>query len=233
MGFVHFGPATKVLHGAFDLTTYFREASVPIEADVEDATTCGKTAKVYKPTLVDGTATLAGLWDGDPDAVDEVLSSVVGDGAHPLTVAFDGLAVGKVVKLLNATETSYEVAAGVGGLVEASAEFQADEGASSGVSLHALSAEAATANGSSVDNGAATTRGGVAHLHLPAGTGSCTVKVQHSADNSSWADLITFTTATGPWAERKAVAGTVNRYVRATWTIATGPFTFAVAFARL
>lgn len=233
MGFVAFGPTSKVLHGAVDLSTYFREASVPMEVDVEEATTCGKTAKVYIPTLTDGTASLAGLWEGSVAAVDERLAAVLGAASpSPLTVGWEGLALGKRVAMLDTIESSYEVSGAVGGLVEASAEFQASGGARSGVSLHALASEAATANGASVDNAAATTGGGFAHLHATAVTGTCTVKVQHSVDNSVWVDLITFTAATGPTSQRVAVTGTVNRYVRATWTIVTGPATFAVAFAR-
>lgn len=238
MGFVTFGPSTKVLHGAVDLSTYFREASVPMEVDVEDATTCGKTAKVYKPTLIDGTATLAGLWDGAIGAVDERLAGVLQIDALPLTVAWEGTVLGKRAALLDALEVNYEVSGTVGGLVETTAEFQADEGARSGVMLAELTARTATANGTSHDGTASSTRGAAAHLHVIAASGtspSVTVKVQHSADNSVWADLITFTAATAVAGERKEVTGTVNRYLRATWTVSgTGPsFTFAVAVARL
>lgn len=233
MGFIAFGPNTRILHGAVDLSTYFREASVPMEVDVEDATTCGKSAKVYKPTLIDGTATLAGLWDGAVAAVDERLAAVLGAAAAPLTIAWEGLTVGKRVSMLDALETSYEVTGAVGGLVEVSAEFQADEGARQGISLHALASEASTANGTAVDNAASSARGGAAHLHVSAVTGSVTAKVQHSADNAIWVDLVTFTAAGAAGSQRVEVTGTVNRYVRAIWTITTGPATFAVAFARL
>ena len=50
-------------------------------------------------------------------------------------------------------------------------------------------------------------------------SGTATVKIQHSANDSSWSDLITFTnvayaTYAGRVAERKTVSGTVNRYLR-------------------
>ena len=45
-------------------------------------------------------------------------------------------------------------------------------------------------------------------------------KIQHSADNSTWADLITFTNVTSaPTAERVTAAGTVNRYTRHVGTV--------------
>lgn len=60
------------------------------------------------------------------------------------------------------------------------------------------------------------------------------VKLRDSADNITYADLITFTQATGRTAERKTVSGTVNKYVQVTYTIGgTAPnFTAVVGFAR-
>ena len=73
-------------------------------------------------------------------------------------------------------------------------------------------------------------------MHVTAFSGftTATVKIQHSTDASSWADLITFTAFTGATWERKAVANgtTVNRYVRAVTDVTgTGTTTFLVAFA--
>lgn len=237
MGFVAFGPTSTVLHGAVDLSTYFREASVPMEVDVEEATTCGKTAKVYIPTLTDGTASLAGLWDGAEGAVDEVLAGAIGSAPAPLTVGWEGLAIGKRVSMLNAIKSSYEVSGSVGGLVEANAEFQGSGGVRSGVSLHALAAETASANGASVDNVAPTSTGGFGHCHVTAATGTAplvTAKIQHSVDDSVWVDLIVFGASGGGSGERLEVAGTVNRYLRCIWTItgSSPSLTFAVAFAR-
>jgi hypothetical protein len=91
-------------------------------------------------------------------------------------------------------------------------------------------------NGAAVDGGAASNRGAVAHLHAIYASGvgkSLIVKVQHSTDNNTWADLVTFDTLTNPGSSRKLVADntTVNRYVRAivaggditgSWVIAVG-----------
>ena len=232
MAFVR-GAAAKIMHGAFDLSGYFRDFDHPSEADVEGTTTFGKTAKTYAVTLTDSTLALEGLWDGSVDAVDAVLAPVLGGAAKPVTLGLDGLANGKRAKLLDAISVKYQVKGSVGGMVEVTAEFQANEGAAAGVSLLDLGSQAATANGSSIDNSASSAAGGAANLHVVSGTGSLTAKVQHSTDNNTWADLITFAAATGATSEHKRVTGTVNRYVRATWAITTGPFTFTLAFARL
>jgi hypothetical protein len=105
--------------------------------------------------------------------------------------------------------------------------------------LTGLAAVTATGNGTSRDNGASTSDGGVAQLHVTANTmnNNTVFKVQHSADNSTWADLATFTTVatTVTTSERVTVAAgtTVNRYLRATHTASgTGSITFITAFAR-
>lgn len=77
-----------------------------------------------------------------------------------------------------------------------------------------------------VDHGAATAFGASAYLHVfSIASGTATVKVQHSSDNSTYADLITFTAASAATFERKttaAITTSVNRYVSVT---ITGTFT--------
>jgi len=88
-------------------------------------------------------------------------------------------------------------------------------------------------NITSIDNSASTSNGSSAYLQVFAvSSGTCIVKVQHSTNNSSWSDLITFTGATGITAERGTSSGTVNRYLR---VISSGTFsncTFNVIIKR-
>lgn len=99
------------------------------------------------------------------------------------------------------------------------------------VLLNPLSAKSSTSQGTSVDNAASSANGGRGTLHVTAATGSGTIKIQHSADNSSFTDLITFTATSAATSETIEVTGTVNRYLRAQWTPGTS-ITFVVGFAR-
>ena len=66
-------------------------------------------------------------------------------------------------------------------------------------------------------------------------SGTPTVKIEDSTNNSSWSDLIAFTgIANGnePTAEYKTVTGTVNRYLRITTTGTFSNADFAVAIQR-
>ena len=94
--------------------------------------------------------------------------------------------------------------------------------------------DASATNSTSVDQTAGSSAGAVGYLQaVSIGSGTATVKIQSSTNNSTWSDLITFTAVTAQTSERVAVTGTVNRYVR---VITTGTFTnlvFVAGFARL
>jgi len=78
--------------------------------------------------------------------------------------------------------------------------------------------------------------GGVGYLQVKAISGftNFVAKVRDSADNTTFADLVTFTdSVTDPHAERKAVAGTVDRYLAVDGNVTgTGSITSLVGFAR-
>lgn len=242
MAFVH-GKGTVVLFKDSNLSTFFNDSSASRSVETGETTTYGAAggSKTYIVGHNDGTISLSGLFDGEAGAVDAILSSTLGaDGTHPTLVASDGIAIGKRCVISDIEQTSHEISSPLADVVSLSAELQSTAGIDSAVILHALGAESSSTDSASVDNGASTTGGGVAHLHATANTrnGAVEIKVQHSADNVTFADLVTFaslsSSTTG--AERVVVASgtTVNRYVRAKSTFAgsTGSTTYTVAFAR-
>lgn len=95
---------------------------------------------------------------------------------------------------------------------------------------------ASAASGTAIDNTASTAFGAIGYLEaFSIGSGTANVAIQHSSDNISFANLISFTAVTARAAERVATATTtttVNRYVRLN---VTGTFTnlvLAVALVR-
>jgi len=240
MAFIH-GKGTITLCNEFDLSSYFNEASVSRSIETAETTTFGKSAKTYITGLQDGTLSLGGMFDGAANAIDQELTDVLGvDTGMVITVAPSGsLVIGQPVLSMLGKLTSYEVSAPVGDIVSASSEFQSNEGVGAGFSLHALGAETVTVSSTSVDNAASTALGGFGVLHVTANTmnANCVFKIQHSADNSTFADLVTFSTVatTVKTAERITVASTttVNRYIRSTLTASgTGSVTYHINFAR-
>lgn len=240
MAFIH-GKSAQVLHNEFDLSSYFNDASVSRSVETAETTAFGATAKAYITGLTDGTISLSGMFDGAANAIDAEMTDVFGNNdGSVISISPSGVTtIG--TRMISATGklTSYEVSSPVGDVVAANVEFQADAGVGSAVSLHALGAETATVNSASVDNSASSSNGGFATLHVTVNTmdGNSVFKVQHSSDDSTWADLSTFSTVatTVISAERKTVANgaTVNQYLRAVLTTAaTGSITYHINFAR-
>jgi hypothetical protein len=186
-----------------------------------------------------------GLFDADSvnsDKIDNILGLALTPPAI-VTYAPAGLtAIGLVAKLQSANRPKYEVNTSIGQLVIVAAELSNEKGGlEAGIVLHGLTSETATANNTAVDNAVLSSNGGVGHLQVTAKTDTVavwTVKIQHSVDNSTWVNLVTFTNvsnrALAAGAQRIEVTGTVNRYLRAQCTLVSGTtaITPLVAFAR-
>lgn len=237
MTFRH-GKNTKVLVGNYDLSSYLNEASISQSVETGDVTVFTSTAKSYIVGLADGTISMSGMFDGAANAVDEVLSAYLGDAnGDVITVAPEGLAHSRRVKSALTLSTSYEISSPVADVVSVSAEAQVTGGVGQAISLRDLTSATTTGTGTALDNTASTANGGAGVLHVTANAhnAGATFKVQHSADNSTWADLVTFTvvSTTALANERIAVTGTVNRYLRASHTLAgTGGITYHINFSR-
>lgn len=239
------GKNTIVMFDKYDLSTYFNMATTSAMAEPVDTTTFGSANKTYAVGMKDATVAFEGLWDGSTDAVDEVLTEAVnGTADKVITVGSEGAAIGRRAKLINSIESSYEIKSAVADMVTISAEVQASGikgGLDGGVLLAAQQTVSSVTANTSVDNAASSANGGVAHLHVTSNSrnGAATIKVQHSANNSTWADLVVFTATTSSTttSQRVEVAAgtTVNRYIRANVSAiagSTGSVTITVGFAR-
>ena len=228
------GKDNKVLFGAFDLSSYFNSASFSREQEVSETTTFGSSQATYIQSTETATASLGGFIDLGTDAVDEELQAVIGSAsATPLSIYQGGDTAGNKVVLLNSRIQNYTIDSSVADAVGVSATFTGDN-FGNGKSLYALTNTSATANTTAVDFGASSTLGGQAQLHCTAhSSANISVKIQSSADNSSFADVsgFSFTAISGITAERIATTNTVNRYVRLAITVTSGSATFSVGYA--
>ena len=249
MAFYH-GKGTGVFVDTTDLSSYFNSADFSQTLETAETTGFGSTAKSYIPGLVDATVSLSGMFDGAANAVDSVLAGVLASSTTPLvTIVYGTGTIGNKVYTGRAHETSYSISSPVADVVSVSADFNASTdstanqtyGMSDGVVLStgASIAFGALGNLTSVDNAASSASGGMGVLHATVNTitgGTTTIKIQHSSDNSTFADLITFTAVSASTTAKQlsAVSGTVNRYVRATASTAgtAGAITFTVSFSR-
>lgn len=242
------GKNAAVIFDEFDLSSYFSEFTFNGTVETPETTTFGKSAKAYITGLIDGKVTLNGLFDGAADAVDDELAESLGQAADSiLSVAPEGIADGKRVYICGAKTVNYEVSAPVSDVVKVSAEFQGNVGVFPGWSLKNFGAVTpangtATARGTAHNNGAATTKGLVAVLHVKTNsrTDSTTIKLQDSADNATFADISgaafasIATTVKAKERIETANDATIRQYVRVVDLAGagTGTIDYFVAYAR-
>jgi len=115
-----------------------------------------------------------------------------------LVIGLDGLDALDNTAFGKGNFTNYGISSPVGDIVAFSADFQSDEGIFNGTVLENATVSA-TGSGTARDNGSSTANGGGAFIIVSSASGTAPTidaKITHSADDSTYADLVTFTTAT-------------------------------------
>lgn len=209
--------------------------------DMIEVSTLADTSHVFIPGQTTSTFQIAGPLDVDPtangqaDAVADIKANST--TATPITYFPLGTTDGGGW-LLEAWATELTTESPLAGSTDWSLSAQTSGATDMAGVLLSSAAVTVDTNGASVDNGAATTNGGVAHLHVTGFTGltSDAIIIQHSstgAFSGEQTTLVTFTTATGQTSQRVEVSGTVNRYLRVVDDVTgTGTCTRVVAFSR-
>lgn len=223
---------SRVLAGTLSASCYSRGFSLSSGVDMLEVSTLCDDAKVYIPGQESSTASFTLIYDEVQAAHADTWATAT---KLPVTFLPGGAAVGDAAFLIDSIRTEYATTTSVTGTVDASISTTTTGDTGYGVCLAALAAITTDTNGSSVDNAASSSNGGVAHLHVTAFAGltSNAIRVEHSTNNSTWATLATFTTVTAATSQRLEVTGTVNRYLRVVDDVTgTGSCTRLVAFAR-
>jgi hypothetical protein len=245
MAFVH-GSSTVVLVNEKVVSSEVSGWTMTHQRNMSEITTVGQTAgsagAKFVPGLMSGTLSLRGPQDNDEAAglTAEIHAAIGVDNSFQATCLPDGIAIGKPAFFVVGDPTDYAIDAAVADAVGYTFTAAADESVEMGYVVHALGAETVDGNGTAVDRGASpltpTTLGLIAAIHVTAYSGltSAAIKIQHSTDNSVWADLVAFTSVTAIGSERKVVATgtTINRYLRVVTDVTgTGSVTYLVAAA--
>jgi hypothetical protein len=231
------GKNTVVLSDEYSLSDYLNSVSHSNAVETPETTVFGLADRTYIVGHTDGSISFEGLFEGDTDAIDELLDAALGsDTERVITIGNEGGALGRRAVLLASKSQAYEISSPLTDVVSITGSAVANGGLDYGVFL-ASQAITTTLTGNAVDNAASSSNGGVGHLHITANAndGATVAKIQSSADNVSWADLVTFTTVTASTtaSERIAITGSVPRYLRALVTPAgSGSLTVNIAFSR-
>lgn len=219
MAAVH-GKTGGVLFDEYDISSYLTQAAMVKATQTVDITTMGSDDRTYIAGQGSGSVSFNGVWDGGAAAADAILDAAVGADAV-VTVGIGGTAtLGGYAILLQALEAGYQIRSTVNDAVRITVNATANTGIRvAGRIVQEVETVTGTFNGTSVDDTAGSSLGGVGHLHVfsigdPGSGLSGTFKIQDSPNNSDWADLVTFSAVTAAGAQRIEVAGTVDRYLR-------------------
>jgi hypothetical protein len=151
--------------------------------------------------------------------------------------AVTGNVIGAIVTAVKGAYTAkYSVLSAVGKLTKANATYAVTGQVDEGVILQAHAQQTIDWSTAGVDNAASSATGGVGYLSVSqlAGITGFVGKIRHSTDNVNFVDLVTFVNVTAsPAAQRIAVAGTINRYLRFEGDVTgTGTVTVFAGFSR-
>ncbi|MCP4708023.1 MAG: hypothetical protein GY869_05325, partial [Planctomycetes bacterium] len=183
----------------------------------------------------DSTIVLDGRFDPTTASTHDALKTVGTDGEVIVSIALGENAtpaIGDITFSLSAEHVNYDAIPDKAGIIAANGNFRAK--GVPGEFGELLADTTVTANGdqASIDYGASTSNGAVGYFHilgLSAGD-TITILIEDSADDNTFATLVTCTLdGTALDAERVAVTGTVNRYVKASYTVTGSSISFPIA----
>jgi len=234
MAFIH-GKDTKVFMDSTDLSSYLSSADPSRTVDVGETTTFGSSNKTFVAGEKDATVSFSGFFDA---TADNIIQGLVGTNDKVALIGFDGVDATDDCMFGKGVTTNYGISSPVGDVVAVTFDLQASGFFSGSVLENAT--VTATGNGTARDNASSTANGGGAFIIATSVSGTSTptltAKITHSADNSTYADLVTFTALTSAGAEVKEVESgtTVNRYLKVVYTVSgtTPSFNVIVGFGR-
>ena len=234
------GKNAIILIGGYALSTYASAYSVEQQITPVDVTGFTDESRNYLPGLATAKMSTDMMWSTSAGTVHAALGAAAGSGI--VTLAPEGYTLGAPSLSMPYLQTTYTPKSAPDARIDVGTiDFESygnNAGVENGVMLaHGTVANTTTGTGVDDPTGAAVTASCAAALHIWTACAADTyvVKVQHSANNSTWADLMTFS-ADGSviTSERRAVAsGTINRYRRVLATrtgAAANPFGFSVHF---
>lgn len=210
-----------------------------VEAILEETTGLGAGAPTHAAVgLKKATFGHEGFYDDAVGLVNEALNSNQAV-QRIVSLGLTGNAVGaKFTGLAGAFAGKYARVLQLATLHKGKGDYTVSGAVDDGIVLQHLTPKTAdwnTEGAESQDNGASTANGGAGYLHVTALTGFTGFigKIRHSADDTTYADLLTFANMTAVGAQRVTVAGTVNRHLAFNGDVTgSGSITVCAGFAR-
>jgi hypothetical protein len=122
MAFIH-GKGTVVTLNAVDLSAFSTEVDWTQTADKHDVTTFGASAHAYQGGLLDGTATMKGVYDSGSSGPGKTIRPLIGT-VVTLVYEPEGVASSKPVHTVSVLITSFEETAPVADMIKWTCQLQ-------------------------------------------------------------------------------------------------------------
>lgn len=218
------GADAWLIASGYALTGYTTEFSEESEAMLEESHTLGDSWQEFTSVgLAKHSLSQQGYYDDENDGSDEAFTGQQGT-SRVICAGVAGQAVSrKFWGYVGSFGAKVTRVASRGALHKINAAFTGTGRKDEGLIHYPLGALSGTSgDGTAVDNTASSSAGGAAYFQVTAlvlgGYTNLALKIRHSTDNVTYADLATATVVTAaPAGERVAVNGTVNRYTRANY----------------
>ena len=226
---------SKLYVNQFDLSTYSTDVSIGGGRGLNEITTFGDSGAKFHPTNQTESLSWSGFYDSTatsgPDAVLGALrtsSTAAVVSYFPAGDTIEYIGEGIPEGFVN----TYEIGSSVGSVVTATSTIDAGNRHRTKVAAP-YATVTATTTGTSIDDAAGTTSGIRWFYHVFALSGTWTLKLQHSSNNSTWVDLVVSSvSAIGAYSAEST--GTFNRYVRSNATLSgSGSITYGISYTRL
>ena len=194
-----------------------------------------KAAMVRLPGMGDGEISFTTWFDDATDLEHDALSPLPTTDRAVLYCR--GVAADSPAAMIVAKQINYDFTRGTDKALSASVQCLGNGTILEwGVLLQAEATHSSATSSSSKDDSASTSNGLAAVLQIVSiSSGTPTFKLMDSANNSDWADLVSFTAVADgnePASERVSVTGTVNRYLRVTSTGTFSNAKFIIGYRR-
>ena len=238
-----YGPASVgfLLIGGMNVRSRVATIRIKTMTETEETRPLGESWEQHTPIgLHRGELEQTGWYDDALRGLNQGLIDLEGTPQVVCVAPSGNVALAQMVGYEGVFAASWERVVERRGLTKANVTYAIDGQVDEGRIVQPLTAVDGSAS-AAVDFGAGSTQGGAVYAQLEALTlGGYTdvgLTVEHSVDDVTYADLVTWTGQTAaPTAVRLPVTGTINRYVKTTWAFAgTGSgqsLTAMVALAR-
>lgn len=235
------GKSDRVLINGYNVAVKVTGIAISASRERLEATALASGNKVYESGFRNATVNVNGLYDSDTvnlDGITDVISAAHDSGDEQVvTIGVGFYAVGGRVRMFDGCVSDFQIPIEVNKIILTNGVISSNDGMMPGRWLVSSQLNSGTNNGTAVDNGAATTNGGLFQVHLENDDATdVDVKVQHSTNGSVWVDLAAVNNLSAghdAGMVRVATGTTVNRYLRSVATITGGDtILLSAAFAR-